>query len=130
MIIVADTCVILDFLDGLITEPSELIRPYRLILMSPVALHETLRAYPEDVHQELFEELISELLPPPKLEHWVEAAQLLKKLYPKRKKGNIASMQNDILIALAARDIQAPVWSRDKDFELICNELKIPLIRA
>jgi predicted nucleic acid-binding protein len=130
MIAVADTSVILDFLDGEILDPFSLIRPYRLILISPVAFHEVLRTYPEEIHSRLTEELIQELLPPPKLEHWTESARILRKLYPLRREKNVARMQNDILIALAARDIDAPVWSRDTDFELVCDNLGVGLINS
>jgi predicted nucleic acid-binding protein len=126
--VVADTSVILDFLDGSISDPYALIRPYRLIFISPVAFHEVLRAYPEDFHSKLLHELGEELLPIPKLEHWIEAAQILRKLYPARREKNVARMQNDVLIALAARDLKAPIWSRDADFEFISNYLKIGLL--
>lgn len=128
MIVVADTSVILDFLDGSIADPFSLIRPYQLILISPVSFHEVLRTYPEEAHSVLINELRQELLPIPTLEHWIEAAQVLRQLYPCRAEKNIARMQNDILIALAARDAGAPVWSRDSDFELVCDQLGIGLI--
>ncbi len=128
MIVVADTSVFLDFLDEVIADPFSLIRPCRTILISPVALHEVLRTYPEEMHARLTEELTQELLPPPKLEHWIETARILRQLYPLRKEKNIARMQNDVLICLSARDIRAPVWSRDSDFELICNHLNVGLI--
>jgi predicted nucleic acid-binding protein len=128
LIAVADTSVILDFFDGEIPDPFLAIQPYRLIKISPVALHEILRTYPEEMHSQLIEELKGELLGPPKLEHWFESAQVLRKLYPRRREKNIAQMQNDILIALAARDIGAPVWSRDSDFGLICDSLGVGLI--
>lgn len=128
MRIVADTSVILDFLDGSISDPFVLIRPYRLILVSPVAFHEVLRAYPEEFHSKLLHELSEELTATPKLEHWTEAARVLRKLYPARREKNIARMQNDILIALAARDLGAPVWSRDRDFKLICDHLEVGLL--
>jgi predicted nucleic acid-binding protein len=128
VIVVADTSVILDFLDGSIADPLSLIRPYQLILMSPVAFHEVLRTYPEEHHARLIEELSQELLPVPKLEHWTEASRVLRKLYPLRKEKNIARMQNDILIALAARDAGAPVWSRDSDFDLVCDHLGVGLL--
>ncbi len=128
MIVVADTSVLLDFFDGIIDDPFSLVRPYRLILTSPVTFHEVLRTYPEEMHPQLVEELRQELLPPPKLDHWLESAQVLRKLYPLRKVKNIARMQNDVLIALAARDIGAPIWSRDADFELVCDHFGIGLI--
>jgi predicted nucleic acid-binding protein len=128
VIVVADTSVMLDFLDGAIDDPFVLIRPYHLILISPVAFHEVLRTYPEETHSRLFEELSQELLPVPKLEHWIASAQALRQLYPHRKEKNIARMQNDILITLAARDVDAPVWSRDADFELVCNHLGVGLL--
>ena len=128
MRVVADTNVILDFLDGSISDPYELIRPYRLIFISPVAFHEVLRTYPEEFHSKLLHELGEELLPIPKIEHWIEAAQVLRKLYPTRKEKSVARMQNDVLIALAARDLGIPVWSRDQDFESICNHLKVGLL--
>ena len=128
MIVVADTSVILDFLDGVIADPFALIRPYQLILISPVAFHEVLRTYPEELHSQLIEELSQELLPVPKLEHWIETARALSQLYPRRKEKNIARMQNDILIALAAKEARAPVWSRDSDFELICDHVGVGLL--
>lgn len=128
MIVVADTSVILDFLDGAIADPFAVIRPYHLILISPVALHEILRTYPEELHSGLLEELNQELLPVPKLQHWTEAARALRQLYSHRKEKNIARMQNDILIALAAREVGAPVWSRDADFEVICDYFGVGLL--
>ncbi|MGK5086841.1 PIN domain-containing protein [Bdellovibrionota bacterium FG-2] len=129
MIVVADTSVILDFLDGDISDPYALVRPYRLILISPVVLHEVLRTFPDDYHSQLFEELRQELLPAPRLEHWIEAAQVMRTLYSRRHEKNMARMQNNILIALAAREVGAPVWSRDADFEIICNHLGIGLLK-
>jgi predicted nucleic acid-binding protein len=128
MIIVADTSVVLDFLDGVIENPFTLIHPYKMILISPVVFHEVLRAYPEEFHATLLKELKHELLPAPTLDHWIEAAAILRKLYPLRTVKNIARMQNDILIALMACDIKAPVWSRDSDFELVCNHLGVDLL--
>lgn len=129
MKLVADTSVILDFLDGAIEDLYALSRPYRLILISPVVLHEVLRTYPTEVHRKLSSYLIPELLPIPSLEHWTESAKVLRVLYPKREQRNLARSQNDILIALSARDVAAPLWSRDSDFELICNHLKIGLFK-
>lgn len=128
MIVVADTSAILDFLDGSIADPYALIRPYRIILISPVAFHEVLRAYPEDLQAHLTRELRHELLSPPSLGHWAESALILRQLFPLRREKNVARMQNDVLIGLSARDIGAPVWSRDHDFELICNHLGVGLI--
>jgi predicted nucleic acid-binding protein len=98
-------------------------------LLSPVAFHEMLRAYPEEFHSRLAKELNHELLSPPKLEHWIESALFLRKLYSRRRERNVARMQNDVLIALAARDAGAPVWSRDADFELVCNEVGVGLLK-
>ncbi len=128
MKVVADTSVILDFLDGEIADLFTPIQPYRLILISPVAFHEILRAYPEGLHSKLIHELSDEILPPPKLEHWIDAAKVLRKLYPIRREKNIARMQNDALIALAAKDLGVPVWSRDSDFEMICDHLGVALL--
>jgi len=128
MIIVADTSVVLDFLDGVIENPFALIYPYKMILLSPVAFHEVLRTYPENTHANLLKTLKHELLPAPTLDQWIEAAAILRKLYPLRGLKNIARMQNDILIALSARDIKAPVWSRDSDFELVCHHLGVNLL--
>lgn len=130
MKVVADTSVLLDFLDGSIADPYKLIRPYRMVFVSPVAFHEILRTYSEEFHSGLLHELGEELLPPPKLEHWIEAARVLRKLYPVRKEKNVARMQNDVLIALAARDLGVPVWSRDLDFEFICNHLAVGLLTS
>ena len=127
MIVVADSNIILDFLDGLIDDPYAIIHPYRMIFLSPVVLHEVLRAYPEGSHSQLTKHLIHELLPPPSVGHWVESAKVLRRLYPLRKDKNVARMQNDVLIALAARDVRAPVWSRDTDFELVCDSLSVGL---
>lgn len=93
-----------------------------------LVLHEVLRAFPEESHAKLIEELSQELLPVPKLEHWTESARVLRQLYPVRGDRSVARMQNDILICLAARDAGAPVWSRDADFELICNHLGVGLL--
>ncbi len=127
MKIVADSSAILDFLDGIIEDPYAVIRPYRLILISPVALHEVLRAYPQNLHDPLFDKLSNELLPVPSLEHWTESARVLRALYPLRQQRSVARMQNDVLIALAAREVDAPIWSRDRDFVLVCNHLDVGL---
>lgn len=127
MKLVADTSVILDFLDGEIEDPFAIIRPYQMILLSPVAFHEVLRAYPDEVQDSLKEALISELLPTPTLSHWIESAGILRALYPYRRQKGVARMQNDVLIALAARDIRAPIWSRDSDFKLVCDHLGVGL---
>lgn len=128
MIVVADTSVVLDFLDGVIDDPFKLIKPYKIILMSPVTLHEVLRTYPNEVQLKLIDELEEELLPVPGLNLWIEAAAVLQDLYPLKTEKGIARMQNDILIALSARGIGAPVWSRDADFGLICNHLGVGII--
>lgn len=130
MKIVADSCVLLDFLDGVIEDPLKIIQPYRIILISPVAFHEVLRAYPLECHAQLIKNLKREFIPPPTLEHWIESARVMRNLYPKRQKQGVARMQNDILIALSARDIKAPVWSRDSDFELVCDHLDVGLLKA
>lgn len=130
MKIVADSSVILDFMDGIVEDPHEVIRPYKLILLSPVALHEILRAYPKENHGSLVNHLSRELLPVPSLAHWIEASEIMRELYPHRQSQNIARMQNDIIIALAARDINAPVWSRDSDFELVCAHLGVGLVTS
>ena len=125
MIILADTNIILDCLDGSIPDPHALILPFQIIRISPVVLHEVLRSYSESFQDPLKREFSKALTPPPRLEHWTESAQILRILYSKRKEKNIARMQNDILIALSARDLGAPIWSRDSDFEQICNHLGI-----
>lgn len=130
MIIVADTNILLDVLDDQIADPYSLIRPYRVILFSPVTLHEALRAYPEELHASLIRELQQEVLPAPLLEHWLESARILRKLYSHRQEKNIARMQNDVLIALAAREAKAPVWSRDTDFKGICDHIEVGLVMA
>lgn len=118
----------LDFLDGEIEDPFEAIRPYRIIVISPVAFHEVLRSFPLEEHVRLIQILKSEMLPPPSTEHWIEAARVMRLLYPKRQKQNIARMQNDILIALAAKEVRAPLWTRDSDFDLVCGHLKVERI--
>ena len=130
MTVVADTSVLLDFFDGKIQDPWSLIYPFRIIRISPVALHEVLRAYPSELQGPLFQQLDEELLPIPSLRHWVECAKILQVLYSRRKELNIARMQNDILIALMAKDIKAPIWSRDSDFERITNHLGLDLIHT
>lgn len=130
MILVADTNVMVDFLDGVIEDPYALVHPYQMILISPVTFQELLRAYPEKEQDYLAAHLKETTLPPPSLEHWIETARVLRKLYSKRNKSNIARMQNDVLIALAARDANAPLWSRDADLEEICDELGVGLINC
>ena len=126
--IVIDTSILLDFFDGEILDLKEMVEPYKLIRISPVVFHEVLRAYPNEYHQTLSKYLSTELLPPPTTEDWIVAARSLRDLYPLRKETNLAKMQNDILIALAARQNNAPVWSRDQDFHLICDYLEVPLV--
>ena len=128
MKVVVDTSIILDFFDGVIENPYKIIQPYRILAVSPVVLHEVLRAYSSDVQVSIADHLMNELLPPPTLGNWIESASVMRELYPKREKQNVARMQNDVLIALSARDLQAPIWTRDGDFELICKHLGVGLL--
>jgi predicted nucleic acid-binding protein len=101
-------------------------------VLSPVTLHELRRGVKPGSP---WEGRIDELAPaeaiiadPPSRQEWLDAADILRERFFTRGKLERAALQNDVLVALAAKRIGAELWATDGDFKAICEALELPLI--
>ena len=69
------------------------------------------------------------LAPPPTYQDWLNAADVIRSCFSlNRPKAELANLTHDVLIALTARTLHAELWSRDKDFKLICQTIGVLLL--
>lgn len=94
-----------------------------IIRLSPVVHHELLRGIKrEDFILEIKHRTI--MLPSPSLMQWEQSAQIIKLLISKYGLSDgIYKLQNDVLIALAAKSAGAILLTMDKHFEKIAEFL-------
>ncbi len=132
--ILIDTSVIVDFLRGNIGAEVWLrTLEGRAPTVSPVTLHELRRGIAPgsklDSQMNLLMPADSILSAPPMTEDWIESADIIRTHFGKvRSKIELATLAHDTLIGLAARSIRAELWSRDKDFRVICNVISVSLL--
>ena len=132
--ILIDTSVLIDLLRGNISDSIWLkTLEGRAPSVSPITVHELRRGVAPNSK---WEQQIDQLLPresiltaPPITEDWIEAADVIRIYFGKsRSKIELAALAHDVLIGLTARAMKAELWSRDKDFKVICAAVKISLL--
>ncbi len=125
-----DTNIIIRRLRGAIDDKTwNALLSGRAPIISPVTLHELRRGVRPGSPWELsLNKSIAPVAAPPDEEDWSSAADLIRKLFWNTHKGpNLASLQNDALIALTAKKLNAELWSRDGDMRILCDTLGIRL---
>jgi predicted nucleic acid-binding protein len=65
----------------------------------------------------------------PSYEQWMSAADVLRREFKGRGKAERAILQNDVLIALLAKELRAELWAEDEDFSAICGVLGVRWVR-
>lgn len=103
------------------------------ILFSVVTVNELIRGALDKTSQGIVESLLEikrgEFLTPSERQ-WLECARISEKILQdkRRSKEGILLLQNDLLIALSARDSDALLVTCDKkDFTLLKNYVKVPV---
>lgn len=131
---VVDTSILVTYLrGGISTEMWHKTFDGRAPLVSPVTLHELRRGIKPGSRWELDPDSLMPgqlvISPPPSTSDWLEGADIIRRCFAaSRSKPELAALAHDVLIALAARAQNAELWSRDKDFKIICQALSVPLL--
>lgn len=120
MIAFFDTNIYVDILRGKITLDG--LSPYNscIIRLSPIVKSELIRGCKTQRAKRLTESYIHHLIemPAPTNKIWEQAAVILSRL-PKTFQKYSEEIQNDVLLALSAKQNGAILVSQDKDFEII-----------
>jgi predicted nucleic acid-binding protein len=132
MIAFFDTSVHIDLLRGelLVGEVLSHVRggPVRL---SPIVAGELLRGASRTRAMRSVKRLVSSLvsIEPPSWRHaWLEAGQLLPRIFRSHEAVGLARLQNDVLLALTARHTGAVLVSRDAHFEELQRRLRFRVL--
>jgi predicted nucleic acid-binding protein len=102
----------------------------RTPVISPVTLHELRRGIrPKSLWEENIDNYLAPVTNPPSTEDWSTAADLIRSLFWNTYKGpNLSLLQNDALIAITAKKLNAELWSRDRDMKMFCKALGVRLL--
>lgn len=128
-----DTSILISYLRGAISTEI-LLRTLdgRAPLVSPVTLHELRRGVrPGSTWENQINRLVPSdtiLAAAPSSHEWMEAADVIRNYFNNRSKIELATLTNDVLIALTAKTLCAELWSRDRDFKLICKAIGVHLL--
>ena len=131
MIAFFDTNIYIDFLKG--TFPETLYQQYFhkfIIRLCPVVYQELLRGIrSESVRKKVVAATKNiRFLAPPTNKMWTKAGELTGKIVRSFEEKTLEKIQNDLLIALTARENGATLITQDKDFSVIQKHLKFKLI--
>jgi predicted nucleic acid-binding protein len=101
----------------------------RAPVISPVTLHELRRGIrPGSKWETNIDQYPAPVVDSPSEADWSDAADLIRKLFWNTHKGpNLARLQNDALIALTAKRLNAELWSKDGDMKALCDALQVRL---
>jgi len=103
------------------------------ILLSVVTANKLLRGAHDPLSRKIVDGLLDifgDRFVTPSESHWMECARISEKLLreSRRSKENVLLLQNDLLIALGARDAGATLVTNDKrDFGLLKPYVKVPI---
>jgi predicted nucleic acid-binding protein len=102
------------------------------IFISAVTANEFVRGAHDPVSFEIaqsFVELMRGQIVTPTEAHWLECAHVSERLLraKKRSQQDVLLLQNDILIALGARDLGATLVTQDSDFKILKDLIKMSL---
>ena len=102
----------------------------RAPVISPVTAHELRRGVrPGSPWEKAMTSFPAPLTEAPTPQDWIEAGDLIRKLFWNSHKGlALSRLQNDALIAVTARRLGADVWSSDGDIKLLCGSLRVRLL--
>lgn len=129
MIALFDSNIYIDALTGRL--PENRIEEWKLsyiLRLSPVVYHELLRGSRNpSIIYEIREKTI--LFPSPTPHMWEESAEIIRSIGEKRGfSEGILNLQNDLLIALSAREAGALLITKDKHFKEISSFLSFHLL--
>jgi predicted nucleic acid-binding protein len=126
MLVFFDTNIHLDLLLGRLTMPQVLAQaPTGPVRLSPVVASELLRGCDREASAEI-ERLIAALTPI-EPSSWrsafLDAGRLLPSVFPRHEEVGLARLQNDILLALTARQTGAVLITRDGHFKTLRSKI-------
>ncbi len=129
-LILIDTNVIVRRLRGAIEEKAWIRNlAGRAPVISPITVHELRRGVrPGSPWEADMDRYPAPLVDAPTAVDWVEAADLIRRLFWNTHKGHsLMRLQNDALIAITAKKLSAELWSKDGDMRILCDTLGIRL---
>lgn len=122
MIAFFDTNVYIDALKGNLSEDSfnHFFKDH-VVRLCPVVYHELLRGLRTARVRKRVESAARNILflPPPTVKMWIDAAKLIPKVIGNFDGLALAHLQNDVLIALTARETGTTLITRDSHFKRI-----------
>lgn len=126
-----DTNIYIDFLGGRF--PKFMYDAYIerfVIRLSPVVYHELIRCNRSPKSKQGFEVPAKRLLflPPPTTKMWITAGEIAGKIIGNHDERSLERIQNDLLIALTARENGAVLITRDKLFSTIQKHITFRMI--
>lgn len=130
-LLLIDTNVIIRRLRGMIDESIwQVYLSGRAPVISPVTFHELRRGIrPGSPWESEIDRVPAPLVDPPSEEDWITAGDLIRIHFWKMRKGlELARLQNDALIALTAKRLNAELWSQDGDMRVLCDQLGVRLL--
>lgn len=100
-----------------------------IIRICPVVYHELIRCIREESRNKVETSLERLLfLPPPSTKIWITAGQLAGKVLGNFDERSLEKIQNDLLIALTARENGVLLITQDRFFETIQKKIKFQLL--
>jgi predicted nucleic acid-binding protein len=128
--ILVDTNIVIRRLRGSIDDKTwSALLSGRAPAISPVTLHEIRRGIrPGSTWESKIDHYPAPMVDPPTESDWITAADLIRKYFwNTHKEQKLACLQNDALIAITAKRLNAELWSKDGDMRILCNALGVKL---
>lgn len=131
MIAFFDTNMYIDYLRGVL--PAEMYLRYfqtYIMRMCPIVYHELVRGIRTPSVARKVKAVAEKIifLPPPTTAMWTLAGQLMQTLHASSHQKTAEQIQNDMLIALTARQTGATLITRDQDFQQIRRKVSFEFI--
>jgi len=131
MIAFFDTNILIDLLKGIF--PKRLYNQYRekyIVRMCPVVYQELIRGIRSDKLRKKVEVVAAGIifLSPPTNRMWIQSGELAGKVVGGYDERSMEKIQNDLLIALTARQNGAVLITRDRHFKMIQRYVPFSLI--
>lgn len=130
MIAFFDTSIYIDYLKGVF--PKSLYDRYfkeYLIRVCPVVYQELIRCVRSEGLRKKIEDLAGNIifLPPPTIKMWIRAGELAGRIIGSYDKRSLERIQNDLLIALTARETGSTLITKDGHFKIIQKHIPFRL---